>query len=108
MRWRRAGFAAAVLAAGLAAGSCASLEGLAKLPDIDFYIDRATGTRLAGVDVEDVRRVEDIRPADYLAIATAVRGGSLPLRFQLHVGADNGAPYEYDLRLEKLEWTLLL
>ena len=107
-RWRRAVLAALAIAAGLSAGSCASLEGLAQLPDIDFYIDRATDTRLAGVNVENVRRVEDIRPVDYLAIAAAVRGGSLPLRFRLHVGADNAAPYEYDLRLEKLEWTLLL
>jgi hypothetical protein len=91
-----------------AMGSCSSLEGLAELPNVDFYIDRVTGANLAGVSVDDVNRVEDLGTADYLAIAEAVRRGSLPLRFNLHVGADNAAPYEYDLRLEKLEWTLLL
>ena len=96
------------LATAAALGGCATLERLAELPNVDFFIDEARETRLAGVAIDGVRGVNDLRPTDYLAIVDAVRRGRLPLRFNLHVGAENAAPYEYDLRLERLEWTLLL
>jgi hypothetical protein len=88
--------------------SCSTLDQLARLPDLDFHLDRTSDGRLAGVEIDDVRRVSDLQASDYVLIADAVRRGSLPLRFDLHVGAENPAPYNYDLMLERLEWTLLL
>ncbi len=87
---------------------CASLQNLAALPQVEFHIDRASDASLAGIAIDRVRRVEDLRPLDLLRIAGAARGGRLPLAFDLHVGAENASPYRYDLRLERLEWTLLL
>jgi hypothetical protein len=88
--------------------SCATLEGLAQLPDVEFHIDGATGATLAGVKLDGVQDARDLQPLEVLTIAEAVRRGSVPLRFDLHVGADNPGDAAYDLRLEKLEWTMLL
>lgn len=90
-------------------GACATLEqaGL-ELPNVDFSLDRASGARLAGVSLEGVRRLEDLRSGDLLAVADALRRDRLPLRFVLHVGATNRTTSALDLRLDRLEWTLLL
>jgi hypothetical protein len=95
--------------AGLALGACGTLGGLgAGLPQVDFHLDRVSGASLAGVDLDAVRRFEDLRTTELLVLADAAGRGRLPLRFDLHVGADNGSARELDLRLARLEWTLLL
>lgn len=100
---------ASLSAAALLAGpSCASLQSLARLPELSLHIDRTSDATLAGVDLAGVRGIDDLRPADLLRVAAAVRGGELPLRFDLHLGADNPSANRYDLHLERLEWTLLL
>jgi hypothetical protein len=91
----------------LAAG-CATLQRWSQLPQVDFHLDRVSDPDLAGVDLSRIRRFEDLRPADLLRIAGAARADRLPLTFDLHVGAENPSANQYDLRLERLEWTLLL
>lgn len=91
-----------------ALSGCATLQQLAALPQVEFHIDGTSDATLGGVDLDRVRRVEDLRPADLLRIAASVRGRRLPLRFDLHVGAANASSNRYDLHLERLEWTLLL
>ena len=87
---------------------CATIEKYAELPNVEFHLDGTEHARLAGIDIDHIDRVEQIPPLDFLRIADAARRGNLPLRFDLLVGADNASTYTYDLRLEKLEWTLLL
>jgi hypothetical protein len=99
---------AGLLTLALVHPGCATLDALAQLPQIDFHLDRATRPTLAGIDLRRVERAEDLRAADLLAVGLAVRRGELPLRFDLHVGADNPSTNRYDLRLDRLEWTLLL
>ena len=106
---RRLGRCLAAIAAAAPLATCASIDGLGGgLPQVDFHLDRVSDARLAGVDLDGVGRIEQLRPADLLVIADAVGRGRLPLRFDLQVGADNTSPYRLDLRLERLEWTLLL
>lgn len=98
-----------VAAAALAwAEGCASLQSLAQLPQLELHIDGTSDATLAGVALANVRAVEDLRPGDLLSVAAAVRRRQLPLRFDLHLGADNPSANNYDLHLERLEWTLLL
>ena len=87
---------------------CATLQQLSRLPQLDFHLDRVANPDLAGIDLSGVRRFEDLHPVDLLRVAAAVRAGRLPLTFDLHVGAENPTANRYDLRLERLEWTLLL
>lgn len=96
------------LCALLALGGCATIGALAQLPQIDFHLDRVSQPTLAGIDLRRVEHPEDLGPADLLAVGLAVRRGALPLRFQLHVGADNPSSNRYDLQLDRLEWTLLV
>lgn len=104
-RWPRLLLLAA--ACGLVS-TCATLGDLADLSGVTFHLERASGARLAGIDLSGVRRFEDLRAGQLLVVGDAVRRGRLPLRFALHVGADNASARTYDLRLERLEWTLLL
>jgi hypothetical protein len=104
-RWPRRGFLVLTV---LASAGCATLQRLAQLPQLDFHIDGVSDPDLAGVDLTGLRRVEDLRPGDFLRIAAAVRARRLPLRFDLHLGVDNPSANRYDLHLERLEWTLLL
>src|SRR5688572_939018 len=92
----------------LSAPGCATLQSLAQLPQIDFHIDGTSDGRLAGIDLDRVRRVDDLRATDLVRLGAAVATRRVPLRFQLHVGADNPSANRYDLHLERLEWTLLL
>ncbi len=103
-----AGLLAAALAATLLLPSCATLERLSDLRGLDFFLDRVDRAVLADVDLGRVRRFEDLRSRDVVRIADSVRRGRLPLRFTLHVGARNPSENPVAVRLERLDWTLLL
>ena len=106
MRSRRACWLP-LLAAVVLAG-CQTLGRVADLARVDFSIDRVAAADLAGVQLDRVRRFEDLRAGDLLRIAGAARLGRLPLRFTVHVGAENPASNTVALRLARLEWTVLL
>lgn len=98
----------AFLLACSALAGCATLGELADLREVDFYIDRVASAELVGIDLDRVRRFEDLRTSEVLRIADGVRRRSLPLRFTVHVGADNPSQNQFALRLARLDWTLLL
>jgi hypothetical protein len=97
-----------LLVAAVALAGCATLGRVADLARVDFFIDRVAGAELAGVGLDGVRRFEDLRVAEILRVADAVRRGRVPLRFTVHVGAENPAANAVALRLARLEWTVLL
>jgi hypothetical protein len=99
---------APVLGAALLGPSCATLEQLSDLGGLEFFLDRVDRAVLAGVDLDRMRRFEDLRSQDVLRIADGVRRGRLPLEFVLHVGARNPSDTPVAVRLEQLDWTLLL
>lgn len=87
---------------------CQTLREVANLRNVDFEIDGVTSAVLAGINLERVRSFEDLAPADYLRITSAVSRGDLPLEFVLHLGATNPASNQVAARLIELDWTLLL
>lgn len=103
---RRSVFAAGLLVL-LLLPSCTTLGELAALRRVDFDIDRVADTYLAGIDVDRIRSYEDLRPTDVGRLAGAVSRGELPLRFTLHLGAEN-PENNPQARLIRLDWTLLL
>lgn len=92
----------------LAAPGCQTLREIAALRDVAFAIDRVADARLAGVPLDDLRRYEDLSPADILRLTSAVANQRLPLDFELHLTAENPADNSVDARLVGLDWTLLL
>ena len=103
---RRAAASVAVLSlVGLS--GCATLSQFAALQNVDFSLDRVTGVRLAGIDVTQVRSYSDLSVMDGLALANAVRQGSLPASVEVGVLAYNPSPAT-DARLMEMAWTLWL
>lgn len=88
--------------------ACTTLQEIANLRNVDFAIENVADTRLAGVDVQDVRSYSDLRGGEAARIVAALAGGELPLSFTLNVGARNPAENAVNARLVRLDWTLLL
>ena len=97
-----------LLAAVLPLGSCATLQEIANLRNVDFAIENVTGTNLAGVNVQDVRSYNDLGGGEVARLLAALAGGEMPLSFTLNVGASNPAANSVNARLVQLDWTLLL
>lgn len=95
------------LCAAFATG-CATLSQIAALSQVDFSIDRATDVRLAGIDIASKRSYRDLTPSEAANLAAALARGDLPLRFDLHLRAENPVDNPVSARLIRMEWTMLL
>ena len=91
-----------------ALGSCAALQEIANLRNVDFAIENVTNTNLAGVNVQDIRSYEDLGGIEAARLVAALATGEMPLSFTLNVGASNPAENSVNARLVQLDWTLLL
>lgn len=107
---RRRHLPALALALGvtLVIGGCATLQQVAQLRNVDFDLRGVSGLSLAGVVLDDVRRVHDLGPLQLGRIALGVSRRELPLELVLDVGALNPAENDVSARLTRLEWTFLL
>ena len=92
----------------LALQACATLENLSRLREVDFFLDRVSGARLAGVDLEGIESSRDVAAGDVLRIADAIRRGTVPLELVLHVGADNPGSNPVEVERVQLDWRLYL
>ena len=93
---------------GVGASGCATLENLARLREVDFFLDRVSGARLAGVQLDRLRSTGDLSTGDVLRVADAVRRGEVPFDFVLHVGAENPGDNPVEIERVQLDWTLYL
>jgi hypothetical protein len=100
--------AVAVLSLALASSSCATLQQIAALRDVDFSVDRLSGVRLAGVDLARVRSYSQLSVTEAARLATAVSQRTLPLDLTVHLTALNPEDNSVDARLVRMDWTLLL
>lgn len=98
----------ALLLVTLATTGCATLQQIANLRQVDFRLREVSGLALAGVDLSDVRSVEDLNLVDVGRISIAVARNELPIEFILGVAASNPADGGGAARLTALDWTLLL
>jgi len=80
---------------------------VAMLSKCEFKLKTVDQLRLAGVNIQQVKKLTDLNMMDAAKItAAAVSGGSLPLNFTLNVEARN--PNEAAAGLTKLEWILFI
>lgn len=103
-------FAAAILclvAAGVLQG-CQTLREIAALRTVDFVLDRVDNAELAGVEIQRLRRYEDLRASDVARMGAAVAEGNLPLSFDLFVAARNPEENQVQARMVRMSWTLLI
>lgn len=87
--------------------SCATLQELAALRDVDFSLEGTRDGSLAGISIESVRSYEDLGVMDVARLAEALSRGELPFETTLLVRADN-PPDNVRARLVELDWTLFL
>ena len=92
----------------LGVSSCATLQQIAALRNVEFALDRISDLRLAGIDLERIRSFDDLGLMDAGKLALAVSRGELPMDFRLHLLAENPADNTTDARLVRMDWTLLL
>ncbi|HYE95934.1 MAG TPA: hypothetical protein VD962_06960 [Rubricoccaceae bacterium] len=98
----------AVLGLLLLVPGCTTLEQFAALTRVDFTLDRVSNGLLAGVPIERVRDYGELRPSDVVRLTAAAARGEVPLRFTLHVAAENPAANPTAARLVSLDWRLFL
>jgi len=91
-----------------AAASCATIQQLAALRSVDFWIDHTSQVRVAGIDVTNVRSFADLSVADAGVVIGTVARGELPLDVRVHVRAENPADNGVTARLVRMEWKLFL
>jgi hypothetical protein len=87
---------------------CATLQQIAALRHVDFAIDRASGARLAGIELSRVRSYNDLTPAQVASLGVSLARRELPLAFQLHLRAENPAENSVTARLLEMDWWLLI
>ena len=104
---RSAPFVAA-LAVLLAVPGCTTLQQIAALRQVEFDLDRVSNGLVAGVDLDAIARGGSLGPTDLARLGTAAARGEVPLRFTLHVGAENPADNPAAAQLVSLDWTLFL
>ena len=107
-RFHRFAVLTAALCLPLVLGSCATLQELANIRNVDFNIDRVSGANLAGVDIQQLRSYDDLSGGEAARLVAALARGSMPLSFTVHVGAENPAGNSVAARLVQLDWTLFL
>jgi hypothetical protein len=97
-----------LLALTAALPGCATLEQIAALRSVNFWLDRITALRLAGVDLSGVRTASDLSLTSGARVAAALAQRRLPLSCTLHVLAENPMSNPVAARLLRMQWTLLL
>ena len=105
---RSAPFFAVALGVLLLIPGCTTLQQLNALRSVDFELDRLSNGLVAGVDLDRLRDGRSLSPSDVARLGAAAARGSVPLRFTLHVGAENPADNPIAAQLVSLDWTLFL
>lgn len=109
MLLRKRGWSIGILVGFLSLTSgCATLQQFTALGDVDFSLDRVSGLRLAGVELDRIRSYQDLGLADVAALGLAITRNDLPMEFDLHVMAENPSDNSVQARLLRMDWTLLL
>ena len=88
--------------------SCATLQQIAALRQVDFSVDRLSDVRLAGVDLARVRTYSQLSVTEAARLASAVAQRTVPMDFTVHLTAVNPEDNSVDARLVQMDWTLLL
>ncbi len=96
-------FAAAIFLA-----SCASFITPTDLSKVKFSLDRVSAVRLAGIDLMDVKTLDELNMFQIGRATMALSRESLPLNLTLHLKSENPLANQVAARLTRMDWTLVL
>jgi hypothetical protein len=87
--------------------SCAALESVLALSQVNFSLDGVRQVQLAGVEVDRIRSYSDLSLNDALRIGSAVSQGTVPLSMTLDLSGSNPEDNP-EARMVALDWALFL
>jgi hypothetical protein len=97
------------IALSLILSSCSVLQQtseIATFTKCEFRIESARNMNLGGVNIQNKHSVSDLTLMEGAKIASVIAGGTLPLTFDLNVGAKNPNPKL--AAMNKLDWILYI
>jgi len=86
--------------------ACRQLKELANFAKCEFKIRNIENLNLAGINVQQVKTINDINLMDAAKLMSAVTQSTFPLQFNLNVDVKNPNPAQASLN--KLDWILLI
>lgn len=95
-------------AALLLLSSCATLQQGIDLTSVKFSLDRVSSVRVAGIDLMNVRSVDELNVFQLARATLAVSREQLPLDLTLHLKTENPMINQVAATLVRMDWTLML
>jgi hypothetical protein len=89
--------------------SCSVLQQTSEMKNFgkcDFRIESARNMKLAGVNIQDKKSLQDMTIMEMTKIGGMIAGGTLPLNFDLKIEVKNPNPVV--AAMNKLDWILLI
>ena len=87
---------------------CATLPPSAELAKLNFTLDRISDVHVAGIDISNIKSVEDLNHFQLARAVLAVSRQRLPLELTLHLKSENPLANHVAARLVRMGWTLIL
>lgn len=95
-----------IISIALILSSCTQLKQLQNLAKCEFRLNSVENVRLAGVNVQDIKSINDINFADVAKLSAAYITNELPLNLKLNIDARNPNPAA--AALSALDWIFLI
>jgi hypothetical protein len=89
--------------------SCSVLQQTSEMKNFgkcEFRIESARNMKLAGVNIQDKKSLQDLTIMEMTKIGGVIAGGTLPLNFDLKIEVKNPNPVM--AAMNKLDWILLI
>jgi len=95
-------------AALLLLSSCATLQQGIDLSSVKFSFDRVSSVRIAGIDLMNIRSVEELNMFQIARATLALSREELPLDMTVHIKTENPQINRIAATLVSMDWTLML
>lgn len=95
-----------IISLTLILSSCTQLQQLQNLAKCEFRLNSVENIRLAGVNIQDVKSLNQIGISDVAKLSAAYLGNNLPLDLKLNMDARNPNPTA--AALSALDWIFLI
>jgi hypothetical protein len=96
------------MAAVLMLGSCATMKQALELSSVKFTLDHVSSVRVAGIDLMNVRSVNDLNMFQVARATLALSRQELPLDMTIHLKTENPLVNRIAATLVSMDWTLML
>lgn len=102
-----------ILAIALAVTGCSVFQAITNVSRLKFKINSVAGFKLAGINIENKKKISDFASVDALKLSAGFINGKLPVQFTIYVDAKNpnngtGGYPRTDVTLESFPYKLYI